>query len=430
MDLLLCLDIYWLEREEKIKGIVMKISQCCLFLGLLGISQLSVAKCPSMQGTWLIEGSQAEIYILNNENGEAFQVWFPNEKSEYHILPVFEVTAKERKEEKINECAIVVSELGIITPAKKGEETQVTTQSQNYTSKKTINTDYVIQIYSGFASDVIGITKMSKSVSPEIKQGTLLLVEEDRASREYQHQLDVSLKAAEQNNPAAQLMLAKSSSLATDNVDYGDWYRRLSYSKTREHWLDKAVANNYGPAWCYKAETLIREKGKKKGSYKYNEIERTDLYKKALAAGNAPLAGVRLADLTQDKTQKIDLLVKAAQQGSLVALWKLEKIINNEKRNHLPADVQQLLKTPPVEKLKQENPDIWERYVDYIKTDDIQPEQKKDIYQFDLPGAIERGYRMSDIAKLSGTDKDYEDNRKDCIEKDLLKLSDYPEYTH
>lgn len=405
----------------------MKFRMSVLALCLLGFSHASWAGCPSVEGTWGLEGSDAPFYIVNNADGEAFQVWLPQENKEYQIFRVIPLTKDKREKEQIDACATLIQEVGILTKSKKGDDMDVMTQSQEFTTRQTINTDYIIMVFAGFGYGFVGVTKINDQLPDALKNGTLPLVESDRNARNYQQQLARAEQEAAKNNPAAQLMLAKSSSLAVAGTEYGEWTHRKSVPDVRQHWLDKATANNYGPGWCFKAETKVEKADDKTRAFKYTEAERIVFYKKALAAGNAPMAGVRLAELTRNKNEKIEWLTKAVQQGSLTALWQLDDLTSGNERKALPAEVQASLKNPPVENLRKSNPTVWESYNEYMKGDKEHLAASRDPFKFDLPQFIESGYNMSDIAALSGSDKDYENRRTDCIEKDLLKLSDYPQ---
>ena len=82
-------------------------------------------------------------------------------------LPVISVPQEDRKEQQIPECALIIQQLGMFMPAEKGQSFNVTTQSQEYISKKTPGTDYVIMVMSGFYSDVIGVNKTAVTLPAE-----------------------------------------------------------------------------------------------------------------------------------------------------------------------------------------------------------------------------------------------------------------------
>ncbi|HBY9713281.1 TPA: hypothetical protein ACP5AR_001423 [Klebsiella aerogenes] len=93
-------------------------------------------------------------------------------------MQTVDISAEEMKTQQIPECALIIQRVGMMMKTNKGEKVDVMTQSQNYTTEKTITTEYGLMIYAGFASDFIGIDKISAQVPKEAQNDTLPLITE------------------------------------------------------------------------------------------------------------------------------------------------------------------------------------------------------------------------------------------------------------
>lgn len=368
----------------------MRKSKKSIFLFIsLGLPGLVHAMCPTMDGTYQIEGAPYQFFIQSAENKNAgYTIKFEKENNQFVEIHSMNVDAKQREKEHIPECALIIPQIGMLMKVKKGDEINVLSQSQNYTNKKTLTSDYALMIFSGFYSNAINVNKISDKILMD--KHLILQPEEDIDPKEthYKRELALATKEAKNNNPMAQFFLAKSSSLVKDGFDSnaaGFWYARNSDVKVRQYWLDKSLNNGYGPAYCYQAAT------QEKGSFKFSKDQRIDLYKKSLKKGNAPLSGVYLADLTMASDKKVGYLVKAANQGSFVAIWRLAAL-SAEEKSRLPDNIKEMIKKPPMSRLKTEIPDVYNTYEKSVSSyfNATGKDWDKDVYLFPLEGLIKK----------------------------------------
>lgn len=394
-----------------------------LMLALLSLVSPDVvfASCSTMEGTYQIEGSPYKIFIEPVENYiDNYNIMFEIENKEFVEKKTIPVDIERRKKENIPECALLIPEVGMLVKANKGDKVNVMTQSQNYMNEKTLTGDYALWIFGGFYSNVVNVNKLSHSGSIDKTLTLQNKQDADPKQTNYKHELALATELAKKNNAAAQLFMAKSSSLVKygfDSNNAGFWYARNSDAETRQHWLDKSLSNDYGPAYCYQAAT------KGDNGFKFTKEQRITLYKKAFSKGNAPLSGVYLADLTSAIDKKINYLVGAANQGSFVAIWRLAKL-TAEEQNQLPDNIKEMIKKPPMDKLKATTPDVYSTYENSASSyyNVTGKDWRKDIYLFPLEDSIQQNQSYGE----TGMDLDYNQTRADCIERTVIKLSDYP----
>ncbi|MEG0869686.1 MAG: hypothetical protein RSD49_16480 [Hafnia sp.] len=398
------------------------IKKSILLFISLGLPGLVHSMCPTMDGTYQIEGAPYQFFIQHAENkSSGYTIKFEKENNQFVEIQSMNVDAKQREKEHIPECALLIPQFGMLMKVKKGDEINVLSQFQNYMNKKVLTSDYALMVFSGFSSNAISVNKISDQVLMD--KHLTLQPEEDVDPKEthYKRELALATKEAKNNNPAAQLFLAKSSSLVKDGFHSngtGFWYARNSDAKVRQYWLDKSLNNGYGPAYCYQAAT------QEKGIFKFSKEQRIDLYKKALKKGNAPLSGVYLADLTTASDKKVGYLVEAANQGSFVAIWRLAAL-SAEEKSRLPDNIKEMIKKPPMSRLKTEISGVFNTYESNASSyfNVTGKDWSKDVYLFPLEDSIEK----NQLYGITGVDLDYNQSRTDCIERELVSLSDYPQ---
>ncbi|HCC0889990.1 TPA: hypothetical protein M4K80_003566 [Salmonella enterica] len=387
-----------------------------------GIPGLAFASCPSMEGTYQVEGSPYKFYIQHtNDKNKTYKLIFEAENDRYIEKTSMSISEEQRKKERLPECALLIPEVGMLMKAEKGEKIDVLNQSQNYTNQKTLTGDYVLWVFGGFSVDAININKLSDASRVDKKLTLQPEEDSDPDQTRYRHELALAADEAKNNHAAAQLFMAKNSSLVKYGFDAngaGFWYARNSDAETRQYWLDKALRNNYGPAWCFQAAT------QEHGDFKFDKTQRIAFYEKAFSKGNAPLAGVYLADLTTDSKKKTAYLIGAVNQGSFVAIWRLAALSEKEK-SQLPDNIQAIIKNPPMERLKAEIPSVYKTYIDSASSyfNVTGKDWRKDVYIFPMEKFISENQSYG----KTGADLDYNQSRTDCIEREVVYLADYPQ---
>lgn len=388
-------------------------------LSLTGCTHQLYSSCPSLVGTYVSTEIQAPPFYIQKAKDDTSDYLFFYDIGNKQYIEKKATLIKNDEENKdsivIPNCSLSVPEMGVLRKVKKGEPyTSVLRTPQDLQSDEKFTGDHIFILPLYYSFQIINVEKVSDSgvMPPDAQVITLPKTEPEINQENYERELALAKKEANKNNPAAQLFLAKSSYI----THYGFenlWYANNHDPETRTFWLNKALDNDYGPAYCYQAAT-----------HNDHELifpvnERIKLYQQALAKGNAPLAGVYLADLTSDPTQKMQYLITAVRQGSFMALWRLGALPST-KQATLPADIQKLIKDPPFDKLKKISPSVWKTYEsgeDYKKWRD-------NPYLFDMEFYISK----KQLYGKTGVDLDYnQDSRADCLEQDLLKLSDYPQ---
>lgn len=146
----------------------------CASLALFSIT--AQAQCPDMTGSYRFTGAEHPFYGENRDNHAI--TLFPQRSGPVYPVQTVDISAEEMKTQQIPECALIIQRVGMMMKTNKGEKVDVMTQSQNYTTEKTITTEYGLMIYAGFASDFIGIDKISAQVPKEAQNDTLPLITE------------------------------------------------------------------------------------------------------------------------------------------------------------------------------------------------------------------------------------------------------------
>lgn len=132
------------------------------------VSLTSQAACPDMSGSYQFSGTERIFYVTKIVDTEKYNVFLPRDNGQYVLTQTLELAPEERKSEKLPECALLIEGGGILVKTKKGQKVNVTNQSQNYMNEKTITTEYGLMTFAGFASDIIGVDKISNSVPKEM----------------------------------------------------------------------------------------------------------------------------------------------------------------------------------------------------------------------------------------------------------------------
>lgn len=132
------------------------------------VSMTSQAACPDMSGSYQFSDTGRIFYIMKIVDTEKYYVSLPSANGKYDLTQTLELTPEERKSEGLPECALLIEGVGMLVKTKKGEKVNVTNQSQNYTNEKIITTEYGLTIFAGFASDIIGVDKISNRVPKEM----------------------------------------------------------------------------------------------------------------------------------------------------------------------------------------------------------------------------------------------------------------------
>ncbi len=148
----------------------------CASLALFSIT--AQAQCPDMTGSYRFTGAEHPFYLVKIPGQSRYNAFFPNEAGQFTRVQTVDISAEEMKTQQIPECALIIQRVGMMMKTSKGEKVDVMTQSQNYTTEKTITTEYGLMIYAGFASDFIGIDKISAQVPKEAQTDTLPLITE------------------------------------------------------------------------------------------------------------------------------------------------------------------------------------------------------------------------------------------------------------
>ncbi|PSH15267.1 hypothetical protein B7R74_17870 [Yersinia pseudotuberculosis] len=122
--------------------------------------------CPDIQGSYKIE-KNVDLFIQKQADGDYLaMVQLNNEKPEF--LPMIISTKQQLKDEKYSECTVMIQKLGLLMPSDKNKKHSVSAGSQNYMSKKAIDTPLIILFMSGFQSDVFGVEKISNKLPPAV----------------------------------------------------------------------------------------------------------------------------------------------------------------------------------------------------------------------------------------------------------------------
>lgn len=132
------------------------------------VSLTSQAACPDMSGSYQFSGTERIFYVTKIVDTEKYNVFLPRDNGQYVLTQTLELAPEERKSEQLPECALLIEGGGILVKTKKGQKVNVTNQSQNYMNEKTITTEYGLMTFAGFASDIIGVDKISNSVPKEM----------------------------------------------------------------------------------------------------------------------------------------------------------------------------------------------------------------------------------------------------------------------
>ncbi|UDN34527.1 hypothetical protein [Proteus sp. NMG38-2] len=401
------------------KHLLFSLAALAGIISLTGCTHQSYLSCPSLVGTYISTETQVpSFYIQKAKNDTSDYLFFYGIGNKRYIEKKA-ILIKYNEENKdsiiIPNCSLGVNGVGVLREVKKGEPyTSILRSPPEPQSDEKFTGDHIFILPLHLSLKIINVEKISNSgvMPPDAQVITLPKPEPEINQENYERELALAKEEANKNNPAAQLFLAKSSYITR----YGFknlWYASNHDPETRTFWLNKALANDYGPAYCYQAATHNDHK------LVFSVDERIKLYQQALAKGNAPLAGVYLADLTRDPAQKMQYLITAVRQGSFLALWRLGAL-PSEKQATLPADIQKLIKAPPFDQLKKVSPSVWKSY----ESGKDYKEWRDNPYLFDMEYYISK----KQLYGKTGADLDYnQKSRADCLEQDLLKLSDYPQ---
>ncbi|HBV6393054.1 TPA: hypothetical protein QIC20_004536 [Klebsiella aerogenes] len=161
------------HKDEMMKCAKMS---CCASLVLLSFNAL--AQCPDMTGSYRFSGADSPFYLVKISGQSTYHAYFPAGSDKYVHSRSVDVPAEKRKEEQIPACALLLKGAGMLVKMEKGKKINTMSQSQNYMTEKTITTDYGLMVYSGFASDFIGVDKLSAHVPKEALNNTLPIAKE------------------------------------------------------------------------------------------------------------------------------------------------------------------------------------------------------------------------------------------------------------
>ncbi len=148
----------------------------CASLALFSIS--ARAQCPDMTGSYRFSGAENPFYLVKVAGVSAYNAFFPTGSGKYVSTHTIDIPAEKRLEEQIPQCALLIKGAGMLVKTEKGKKITTTSQSQNYMTEKTITTDYGLMVFSGFASELIGIDKLSAHVPKEALNNTLPIAKE------------------------------------------------------------------------------------------------------------------------------------------------------------------------------------------------------------------------------------------------------------
>lgn len=148
----------------------------CASLALFSIT--AWAQCPDMTGSYRFTGAEHPFYLVKVPGQSVYNAFFPNNVGQFIRVNTTYMSPEEARTQQLPECALLIERVGMMVKANKGKKIEVMSQSQNYTTEKTITTEYGLMIVAGFAFDFIGIDKISAQVPKEARNNTLPLAKE------------------------------------------------------------------------------------------------------------------------------------------------------------------------------------------------------------------------------------------------------------